>query len=39
MIRMIVSDCDGTLLNNDSEIDEETILAVKRFQDAAGVYS
>ena len=38
MIRMIVSDCDGTLLNNDSEIDEETILAVKRFQDAGGIF-
>ena len=38
MIRMIVSDCDGTLLNNRSEIDDETILAITRFQEAGGLF-
>ena len=35
---MIVSDCDGTLLNDNSEIDDETILAVERFQKAGGIF-
>ena len=33
-----MSDCDGTLLNNRSEIDDETILAITRFQEAGGLF-
>ena len=33
-----MSDCDGTLLNDNSEIDEESILAVERFQKAGGIF-
>ena len=38
MIRLIASDCDGTLLNLNSELDKETIEAINRFQENGGIF-
>ena len=38
MIKLIACDCDGTLLNNDSELDNETVKAIERFQALGGVF-
>ena len=38
MIKLIACDCDGTLLNNDSQLDEETAKAIQRFQSAGGIF-
>ena len=38
MIKLIASDCDGTLLNDKSVLDEETIKAIRRFQETGGIF-
>ena len=38
MIRLVASDCDGTILNDDSELDEQTVSAIRRFQEAGGIF-
>ena len=38
MIKLVASDCDGTLLNNDTELDEETAKAIRRFQETGGIF-
>ena len=38
MIKLIACDCDGTLLNNNSDLDEETIKAINRFQEKGGIF-
>ena len=37
MIRLFAGDLDGTLLNNDSKLDKETIEAIKAFQKQGGI--
>ena len=37
-IRLFVSDIDGTLLNERSEFEEETIFAIRRFQKEGGMF-
>ena len=38
MIRLFVSDIDGTLLNEKSQLEEETVAAVRRFQKLGGLF-
>jgi len=38
MKKLFVSDCDGTLLNSDAELEKQTIDAIKRFQDLGGIF-
>lgn len=38
MIRLFAADVDGTLLNNDSKLDQETIEAIKAFRKQGGVF-
>ena len=38
MIRLFAGDLDGTLLNNDSKLDKETIKAIKTFQEQGGIF-
>lgn len=39
MIKLIASDMDGTLLNNNHEIDEETIVAIKKAEEAGIIFA
>ena len=38
MIRLFVADVDGTLLNEDSQLEEKTIEAIRRFQRQGGIF-
>ena len=38
MIRLFVSDVDGTLLNEKSQLEEETVEAIRRFQKQGGIF-
>ena len=38
MIRLFVADIDGTLLNEYSKLEEETIAAIRRFQSSGGTF-
>ena len=38
MIRLFAGDLDGTLFNNDSKLDQETIDAVRAFQEQGGIF-
>ena len=38
MIRLFVSDIDGTLVNEKSEFEQETIDAIRQFQDLGGIF-
>lgn len=38
MIKLFVSDIDGTLVNQDGEFEEETIKAIKDFQNQGGTF-
>ena len=39
MIKIIASDMDGTLLNNDHDIDKETVEAIKRAEEAGIIFA
>lgn len=39
MIRLIASDMDGTLLNNDHDIDKETVEAIKKANEAGIIFA
>ena len=39
MIKLIASDMDGTLLNNDHDIDKETVEAIKRAEEAGIIFA
>ena len=38
MIRLFAADLDGTLLNEDSQLDKETIEAIRAFQEQGGTF-
>ena len=38
MIRLFAGDLDGTLLNNNSKLDQETIDAIRAFQEQGGIF-
>ena len=39
MIRIIASDMDGTLLNNKHDIDEETVEAIRKAEEAGIIFA
>ena len=39
MIRLIASDMDGTLLNNDHDIDIETVEAIRKAEEAGIIFA
>ena len=38
MIRLFAADLDGTLLNNDSKLEQKTIDAIRAFQEQGGIF-
>ncbi|MDZ5010986.1 HAD-IIB family hydrolase, partial [Clostridium perfringens] len=39
MINLIASDMDGTLLNNDHDIDKETVEAIRKAEEAGIIFA